>query len=84
MESRATGTTVVGIRQSELRKVLILLPTKKIQDEASRILDPLIQEMQFNSDENETLASIRDTLLPKLLSGEIRVADAETIAERLV
>jgi type I restriction enzyme S subunit len=30
---------------------------------------------------NNTLASIRDTLLPKLLSGELRVPDAEAIAE---
>ena len=34
-----------------------------------------------NSLESETLAAIRDALLPKLLSGEIRVAEAERLVE---
>ena len=37
-----------------------------------------------NSIENQTLAELRDTLLPKLMSGEIRVADAKREVEAAV
>jgi type I restriction enzyme S subunit len=37
--------------------------------------------MKANDDESHTLATMRDALLPKLLSGEIRVKDAERFAE---
>ncbi len=35
-----------------------------------------------NDDQSQTLATTRDTLLPKLLSGELRIKDAEKIAEK--
>jgi type I restriction enzyme S subunit len=42
------------------------------------------QKMKANDDESQTLAAIRDTLLPKLLSGDIRVKEAEKFVERVV
>jgi type I restriction enzyme S subunit len=48
----------------------------------SNVSKPLHARVAQNLEESQTLASIRDTLLPKLLSGEIRVKDAERFAER--
>lgn len=42
-------------------------------------LDPLLQRHSLNIAENQTLAALRNLLLPKLMSGEIRVNDAEKI-----
>ncbi len=83
IQSRATGTTVLGIRQTELRKVQILLPLIDIQKKASVHLENYIRQVHLNEGENETLASIRDTLLPKLLSGEIRIKEAEQLIEKV-
>jgi type I restriction enzyme S subunit len=48
------------------------------------IMSPLIENKIVNSVQSRTLAAIRDTLLPKLLSGEIRVKDAERFLEEAV
>ena len=73
LRSRATGTTVVGVRQSELRKVEVLLPPLSIQKEAAKPLENCMMKISRNEDEIYILSVIRDTLLPKLMSGEIRV-----------
>jgi len=77
LHARATGTTVLGIRQSELRKVQVLIPPKVLQERVDRILKPCRAKIATNHIESETLASIRNLLLPRLLSGEIRVKEAE-------
>ncbi len=47
-----------------------------------RIAQPLFLRAEMNRSESRTRAAIRDALLPKLISGELRVADAERIAGR--
>ena len=48
---------------------------------SSTIVQPLFDRSCRMTRENDTLAATRDLLLPKLMSGEIRVKDAEKIAE---
>ncbi|MFP4547889.1 MAG: restriction endonuclease subunit S [Fidelibacterota bacterium] len=73
LNRRATGSTVVGIRQSELRKVEILIPENDILKKSQNILKEIIYKKHKNYKAIKTLSQIRDTLLPKLMSGEIRV-----------
>ncbi|PQO33288.1 restriction endonuclease subunit S [Blastopirellula marina] len=79
LDSRATGTTVVGIRQSELRKVRVLIPSLEIQHRFHEILTQILNQIDSLEKQSIALANTRDTLLPKLLSGEVRVSDAETV-----
>lgn len=81
MINRATGTTVEGIRQSELRKVSVLFPPISIQRAAARFLGHWLEQIQRNELQSRTLTSIRDTLLPRLLSGKIRIEEAAEVAE---
>jgi type I restriction enzyme S subunit len=71
--NRGTGTTVEGIRQSELRKVPVLLPPLAIQKAAAKFLAAWTEQIHRNEEQSRTLATLRDTLLPKLLSGELSV-----------
>jgi type I restriction enzyme S subunit len=48
-----------------------------LMKEFSLTTGPLIDRMEMNKEEAITLANLRDFLLPKLMSGEIRVKDAE-------
>jgi len=41
----------------------------------------LFEKIRINSDESRVLASLRDILLPKLISGELRLSDVEKILE---
>lgn len=73
LSSRASGSTVEGIRQSELRKVEIIIPERKLLIKASDIFEGFFQKASNNNKEIEALKKTRDQLLPKLMSGQLRV-----------
>jgi len=77
LEGRSTGTTVVGIKQSELRKVNILKPSFDLLTAFEKIVFSSYQKIQAKESESEMLATLRDTLLPKLLSGELSPTSTE-------
>ena len=58
------------------------LPKPEVQKSLAAPLDALFRLMCANECESRTLAALRDTLLPKLLSGEIRLRDAKRELER--
>jgi type I restriction enzyme S subunit len=63
---------------------LIAVPPEHIANEFQAAVRPLMQLVKVNSEANATLTALRDTLLLKLISGEIRVKDAEQLVERAV
>ncbi|MBN3869521.1 restriction endonuclease subunit S [Nostoc sp. JL33] len=79
LHARATGTTVLGIRQSELRKVNLVVPPFNEQIEISRTLDSLNSKINANDEQSITLSAIRDEFLPKLLSGKIRFGEIDSV-----
>ncbi len=70
-----TGSAQPQITINDLNTVAILVPQKVVQLEFLQIFSPLTQEIESNTIENQTLTTLRDTLLPKLISGEVRVKD---------
>jgi type I restriction enzyme S subunit len=52
------------------------------QHEIAAQIEPILKRQALATEESRTLAALRDTLLPKLISGELRVKDAEKIAAR--
>lgn len=54
--------------------------TAEIWERFAEVNDPLFERIAANDRESQTLAATRDLLLPKLMSGEIRIKDAEKIA----
>ncbi len=63
IDVRKTGTTVFGIRQSELVKVPIVLPSKVVQKEFAKLCDPILLEIERNATQCRTLESLRDMIL---------------------
>ncbi|MDX4945937.1 restriction endonuclease subunit S [Providencia manganoxydans] len=84
MEGRASGTTALGIKQAELRKVKVLSPPKILIDKYSFLAKSSIYMTSKNNIQNEILIALRDTLLPKLLSGEITLPEAEKELEEAI
>ena len=60
-----------------------LSPPGDLSSEFERIAFPLDEQIEKNTKETLTLASLRDTLLPKLVSGELRVPDAEKFIKEI-
>jgi len=75
LNRRATGSTVQGIRQSELRKVEIIIPEETILTKASNLWMSILEKIESNYQQIETLTKTRDALLPKLMSGQLRVKE---------
>ena len=65
-----------------LAHYLIAKPPKEISDRFAAVVRPLFARAAAAARESGALASLRDTLLPKLISGELRVSEAETFIER--
>ncbi|MEG4455877.1 N-6 DNA methylase [Microcoleus sp. N9_A1] len=75
LERRATGSTVEGIRQVELRKVEIIIPSADILKKATHTWLVALEKIENNSQQIQTLTKTRDLLLPKLMSGKLRITE---------
>ena len=73
LQSRASGSTVSGIRQSELRNVPLIIPSLDIQVRAEPILQQLAEQIHTLDVQIQNLRRTRELLLPRLLSGQIVV-----------
>ena len=78
----ANGTTFLEISKANFRPIQVLVPPESILAAFVAQVDPLHRRVVCNLEESRTLAALRDTLLPKLISGEVRVGDQEKILER--
>lgn len=68
------GSTQPLITQTDLKNVPIVIPTDEVLLEYEKLAGSLMAMYESNRKENERLAILRDTLLPRLMSGEIEVA----------
>jgi type I restriction enzyme S subunit len=71
IESRATGTTFAEISKQNFRPIRVVLPPKELMAAFTAKVAPLYAQITANLHQSRTLATLRDTLLPKLLSGEL-------------
>jgi type I restriction enzyme S subunit len=67
------GTTIPYVKWDSLGRYKIVLPPESLLEEFENTVAPLVQRIARNGEESRTLAELRDALLPKLLSGELRV-----------
>jgi len=76
------GSAQPFISQTDARNLPILHPADALAKQFGEIVAPMFEKMYFNDQQSRTLAALRDTLLPKLISGELRVPDSEKICAR--
>jgi type I restriction enzyme S subunit len=79
----SSGVPSIARPVTYLRTIELVIPSRIILDAFETIVRPLLFRFRRNFDESDTLAVLRHTLLPKLISGEIRVKNAECEAERV-
>lgn len=71
--SLASGSTFREINKSTFRSLKILIPDKNIIKLYNKLINPLFSQIESNQTQNIKLSKIRDSLLPKLMSGKIRI-----------
>lgn len=73
--AEAKKTTMGHIKRSDLKEAKVLVPPKEELVSKSKRFEPIFESIVEKRVENRYLRELRDTLLPKLMSGEIRVND---------
>jgi type I restriction enzyme S subunit len=81
IEGRANGTTFMEISKGNFRSLPVIVPPKPVLDDFQKQVESLHRRMVSNLQESHTLTALRDALLPKLLSGELRVPAAAKLME---
>ena len=73
VQSYKTGTTVSHLGKADIDKFIVVQPPMTVIEKFSKIADALLNNKIKLAKENITLATLRDTLLPKLMNGEIKL-----------
>ena len=81
VESRAAGTTRVSLNAKVLSEFPLVIPANPVADAFASQTGALRNRLVESASEIYKLAALRDLLLPKLMSGEIRVGDADKIVK---
>ena len=74
VKSIVTGAVQPKISQANLRSIQVVVPPQPELDAFNEMIRPLFDQIRQNQGQNKALASLRDALLPKLMSGEIDVS----------
>lgn len=77
VKSIVTGAVQPKISQANLRSIQVAVPPQHELDAFNELIRPLFDQIRQNQDQNKALTSLRDALLPKLMSGEIDVSDIQ-------
>ena len=77
----AHGSVFDTITTSTFKNTPFLLPSPRLFAQFEEIVTPLFRRILTSSEQSRSLAALRDALLPKLLSGEVRVKDAERMVQ---
>lgn len=78
------GVPAIARPSTSLKAVPIVIPPKELTDRFDELTKPQFDQISQNTDQSRTLSELRDTLLPKLLSGELAVAGFEEQGEETV
>jgi type I restriction enzyme S subunit len=76
---KTTGSVFPSLSSPDIKGFSVLKPSQNVMEAFERTTKTLIRRVQQNHTQSRTLATLRDTLLPKLLSGEIRVGHSASM-----
>lgn len=77
MRVRGTGVAVPGLNSTAVRELPVIVPDQGSLSAFVEIAAPLVSKVFANCNESRMLAELRDTLLPRLISGELRVGEID-------
>jgi type I restriction enzyme S subunit len=84
IKERAGGTTFQEISKTNFRPILLVVPPSKVTAQFESLVAPAFERIVANERESRTLAILRGTLLPKLISGKLRISDVANNLENAV
>lgn len=79
-----SGSAIPSTSRDDFYSLWSIVPSHIVQLDFDRIVSSLYEKKESNNSTNFSFARLRDTLLPKLISGELRIPEAEKLAEEAV
>jgi type I restriction enzyme S subunit len=79
IEATETATTVIHLGKGDIDRFTVVVPSDRVLTAFNENCQPWYERIVASKQASRTLASLRDTLLPKLISGELRVNRAEQL-----
>ncbi|AGY92456.1 hypothetical protein SPICUR_07470 [Spiribacter curvatus] len=82
IENLGHGSTgQIELSRTAIGDIGVTIPSTELLKKTESLLSSFIERRRLNDLESETLSELRDALLPKLISGELRIPDAEKFLE---
>jgi type I restriction enzyme S subunit len=78
------GAAQPFVSNGDIENLQIILPAASVIEEFVNVCEPLFKRMSFVLSSISNLTNLRDTLLPRLISGQLRIADAEAELEKAI
>jgi type I restriction enzyme S subunit len=75
VEELATGTAQQNVSNAQILSIPVVLPRKDLRLHFDDLLNPFFHQILALADENEFLIALRDSLLPRLISGELQIPE---------
>ena len=72
-----SGSTIVNLNKAQFGKIAVVIPSIKIMKSFDEIVSPMFESILSKQEENIKLAELRDSLLPRLMSGELDVSELD-------
>jgi type I restriction enzyme, S subunit len=79
----STSSIATAVNSDSIREISVLLASQELQRSFEKQVSPLLEKVRSQLEESRTLAAMRDLLLPKLMSGEIRLREAEKLIKQV-
>ena len=75
------GSVFHNLSKSGFEQLPVLLTEPELADRFNAVIDPLVEKIVANQLQTQTLSTLRDTLLPRLISGQLRLPEAQAATE---
>lgn len=82
IKARANGSTFMEISKKAFKPIPAIVPSVAVLDFFENIASSIFSRIFCNEEQIQSLTNLRDTLLPRLISGQLRIADAEAELEK--
>ncbi|MGK9045885.1 restriction endonuclease subunit S [Stutzerimonas chloritidismutans] len=83
VEATEIATTVIHLGKNDIDRFTALIPNGRITSAYSDVANPIYAKIVEGKQKAQTLTQLRDTLLPRLISGQLRLPEAEALVEAL-
>ncbi|MGZ8982340.1 MAG: restriction endonuclease subunit S [Methylotenera sp.] len=83
LKQRSHGSVFDTITTETMKGVSVIYPTANVINAFEAALNPVMSRIRTNLEQAQTLGALRDTLLPRLISGQLRLPEAEVLLEEV-